>query len=170
MSEFLRLSRSTHFPTHKPLQVPFLLVFGLTFFFANWGPNTTTFVISAELFPTRSRATAHGFAAAAGKLGAIVGTSMIPTVLHAFDSDGNSQRGVAVAMYLCAAVAGLGALLSWGVMKETSNIALDSTYAVQPAGAASHGGHSTPAAEDDGYTGIDPHRVMAGHPSIASDL
>jgi PHS family inorganic phosphate transporter-like MFS transporter len=45
----------------------------LTFFFSNFGPNTTTFVLPAELFPTAWKATAHGFAAACGKAGAIVG-------------------------------------------------------------------------------------------------
>jgi len=41
-------------------------------FFQNFGPNVTTFIIPAEVFPTRYRATAHGFSAACGKLGAIV--------------------------------------------------------------------------------------------------
>jgi MFS transporter, PHS family, inorganic phosphate transporter len=36
------------------------------------GPNTLTFIIPAELFPTRYRATCHGIAAAFGKLGSIV--------------------------------------------------------------------------------------------------
>lgn len=37
------------------------------------GPNTTTFVLPAELFPTAWKSTAHGFCAASGKAGAIVG-------------------------------------------------------------------------------------------------
>ncbi|KAI1809467.1 phosphate permease [Poronia punctata] len=41
-------------------------------FFFNFGPNTTTFVIPGEYFPTRYRSTAHGFSAAIGKVGAIV--------------------------------------------------------------------------------------------------
>ena len=41
-------------------------------FFQNFGPNVTTFVIPGEVFPTRYRATGHGFSAACGKLGAIV--------------------------------------------------------------------------------------------------
>jgi PHS family inorganic phosphate transporter-like MFS transporter len=39
-------------------------------FFQNFGPNTTTFIIPGEIFPTRYRATCHGIAAASGKLGA----------------------------------------------------------------------------------------------------
>ncbi|XP_061348107.1 low affinity inorganic phosphate transporter 4-like [Gastrolobium bilobum] len=51
----------------------FVLLYGLTFFFANFGPNSTTFVLPAELFPTRLRSTCHAFSAAAGKAGAMVG-------------------------------------------------------------------------------------------------
>jgi MFS transporter, PHS family, inorganic phosphate transporter len=40
--------------------------------FFNFGPNSTTFIISAECFPTRYRSTCHGLSAAAGKLGAVV--------------------------------------------------------------------------------------------------
>jgi MFS transporter, PHS family, inorganic phosphate transporter len=36
------------------------------------GPNATTFITPAEVYPTRIRATAHGLSAAAGKIGAIV--------------------------------------------------------------------------------------------------
>lgn len=37
------------------------------------GPNSTTFVVPAEIFPARLRSTCHGISAAAGKLGAMVG-------------------------------------------------------------------------------------------------
>ncbi|XP_024386560.1 probable inorganic phosphate transporter 1-3 [Physcomitrium patens] len=53
--------------------VAFLVLYALTFFFANFGPNATTFIIPAELFPARLRSTCHGISAAAGKAGAIVG-------------------------------------------------------------------------------------------------
>jgi hypothetical protein len=36
------------------------------------GPNSTTYIIPAELFPTRYRCTCHGIAAASGKLGSIL--------------------------------------------------------------------------------------------------
>ncbi|KKK12945.1 hypothetical protein P175DRAFT_0527613 [Aspergillus ochraceoroseus IBT 24754] len=38
----------------------------------NFGPNATTYIIPAEIFPTRYRATCHGISAAAGKLGSIL--------------------------------------------------------------------------------------------------
>ncbi|KAJ7610612.1 phosphate transporter [Mycena polygramma] len=50
----------------------FVFLYCLTNFFQNFGPNTTTFIIPGEVFPTRYRSTAHGISAASGKLGAIV--------------------------------------------------------------------------------------------------
>ncbi|KIW71796.1 hypothetical protein, variant [Phialophora macrospora] len=47
-----------------------LYVFGQLLF--NLGPNSTTYIIPAELFPTRYRCTCHGIAAASGKLGSIL--------------------------------------------------------------------------------------------------
>ncbi|KAJ6537678.1 major facilitator superfamily domain-containing protein [Mycena capillaripes] len=41
-------------------------------FFFNFGANATTFVIPAEVFPTRVRGFAHGTSAACGKCGAII--------------------------------------------------------------------------------------------------
>ncbi|EAW25205.1 phosphate transporter [Aspergillus fischeri NRRL 181] len=38
----------------------------------NFGPNATTYIIPAEVFPTRYRATCHGISAGAGKLGSIL--------------------------------------------------------------------------------------------------
>lgn len=50
----------------------FVFLYCLANFFQNFGPNTTTFVVPGEAFPTRYRSTAHGISAATGKLGAIV--------------------------------------------------------------------------------------------------
>ncbi|KAI9731124.1 MAG: Inorganic phosphate transporter pho84 [Claussenomyces sp. TS43310] len=49
-----------------------LALYVLAQFFFNFGPNSTTFIIPGECFPTRYRASAHGLSAASGKLGAIV--------------------------------------------------------------------------------------------------
>ncbi|RCV21455.1 hypothetical protein SETIT_4G140700v2 [Setaria italica] len=51
----------------------YIVLYALTFFSANLGPNTTTFILPAELFPARFRSTCHGISGAAGKLGALVG-------------------------------------------------------------------------------------------------
>ncbi|GLU08666.1 hypothetical protein SLE2022_255660 [Rubroshorea leprosula] len=62
-----------HYWTQKSHRIGFLVMYSLTFFFANFGPNATTFVVPAEIFPARLRSTCHGISAAAGKAGAIVG-------------------------------------------------------------------------------------------------
>ncbi len=50
----------------------FIVLYVLSLFFFQFGPNSTTFVIPGEVFPTRFRSTGHGICAATGKLGAIV--------------------------------------------------------------------------------------------------
>lgn len=68
-------------------------------FFQNFGPNTTTFIVPGEIFPTRYRSTAHGISAASGKFGAVisqivfaittgkgVGTVYVPRFLYVFAS------------------------------------------------------------------------------------
>ncbi|KAL3506124.1 hypothetical protein ACH5RR_031506 [Cinchona calisaya] len=62
-----------HHWTEKDYRIGFVIMYSLTFFFANFGPNATTFVVPAEIFPARLRSTCHGISAAAGKAGAIVG-------------------------------------------------------------------------------------------------
>ncbi|KAL5714218.1 putative inorganic phosphate transporter 1-7 [Ranunculus cassubicifolius] len=54
-------------------QIGFIVMYAMTFFFANFGPNATTFIVPAEIFPARFRSTCHGISAASGKLGAIIG-------------------------------------------------------------------------------------------------
>ncbi|KAI0366262.1 inorganic phosphate transporter [Pilatotrama ljubarskyi] len=50
----------------------FVVLYCFANFFQNFGPNTTTFIVPGEVFPTRYRATAHGISAASGKFGAVV--------------------------------------------------------------------------------------------------
>lgn len=61
--------------TYEPLshtlsgQHAMFFLYCLANFFQNCGPNTTTFVIPGEVFPTRYRSTAHGISAANGVIG-----------------------------------------------------------------------------------------------------
>jgi MFS transporter, PHS family, inorganic phosphate transporter len=78
---------------------PAVLVFlyGLTFFFANYGPNTTTFILPSLIFEQEHRATWNGVSAAAGKLGALTGATFFEPAADAL-GDGS-------VMIICAAVA-----------------------------------------------------------------
>lgn len=50
----------------------FQTIYFLASFFQQFGPNCTTFLLAAEVFPISVRATAHGLSAASGKLGALL--------------------------------------------------------------------------------------------------
>lgn len=55
-------------------------------FFNQFGPNCTTFLVAAEVFPASIRSTAHGFSAATGKLGALA-----PTILYNYIIDNQTK-------------------------------------------------------------------------------
>jgi hypothetical protein len=52
----------------------FQAMYFLSSFFNQFGPNSITFLVAAEVYPTPIRASAHGFSAAVGKLGALFAT------------------------------------------------------------------------------------------------
>ncbi len=55
----------------------FQAIYFLSSFFNQFGPNSTTFLLAAEVFPASIRATSHGVSAAVGKLGALA-----PAILY----------------------------------------------------------------------------------------
>ncbi|MGC8609092.1 MAG: MFS transporter [Thermoplasmata archaeon] len=52
----------------------FLIVYGLSYFFIEFGPNVTTFIYPPEVFPVTSRGLGTGLSAGGGKTGAFIGT------------------------------------------------------------------------------------------------
>ncbi|KAF2736396.1 inorganic phosphate transporter 1-6 /Pi cotransporter [Polyplosphaeria fusca] len=54
-----------------------LAIYVLIQLFFNWGPNTTTFIVPGECFPTRYRSTSHGISAGSGKIGSIIAQAAI---------------------------------------------------------------------------------------------
>lgn len=70
----LGLAIPYHHWTTSGNHIGFVVMYAFTFFFANFGPNSTTFIVPAEIFPARLRSTCHGISAASGKLGAIIGS------------------------------------------------------------------------------------------------
>jgi PHS family inorganic phosphate transporter-like MFS transporter len=60
------------FAYHKLSGGALLGLYVVAQFFFNFGPNSTTFIVPGECFPTRYRSTSHGFSAASGKVGAII--------------------------------------------------------------------------------------------------
>lgn len=104
--------------THKDNRIGFVLMYSLTFFFANFGPNATTFVVPAEIFPARFRSTCHGISAASGKAGAIVGAFgflYLAQSKNKAEADAGYPAGIGVknALLLLAGVNLLGLLFTF---------------------------------------------------------
>ena len=57
---------------HHLNEASMLALYVVAQFTFNWGPNTTTFIVPGECFPTRYRSTGHGISAASGKIGAVI--------------------------------------------------------------------------------------------------
>ncbi|CAL5095693.1 unnamed protein product [Urochloa decumbens] len=99
----------------------FVVMYGITFFFANFGPNATTFIVPAEIFPARLRSTCHGISAAAGKAGAIVGSFGFLYLAQSRDVHG---IGVRDALFLLAGCNLLGLLFTF-LVPETNGKSLE---------------------------------------------
>ena len=84
--------------------VPFLLVYGISYFFTEFGPNMTTFVMPSEVFPVTMRATGHGISAGVGKLGAFIGVFLFPVL--------STSLGLRGTLLLTAGVSVCGLLLT----------------------------------------------------------
>ena len=98
----------------------FVLVFlGFTVFnlLMNLGPNSTTFLLSGEVFPTQIRASGAGFAAAIAKAGAVLGTVALPLWQRSL---GTFSLLIALA-FVCLAAAGF----TYGCRVETTGRSLD---------------------------------------------
>lgn len=100
------------------LLIPFLTIFALGYFFTEFGPNTTTFVYPAEIFPVQVRSSAHGVAAGLGKIGAFIGAFLFPYLL-------NSQWHLPGAMAFAAVVSILGLVLTVLTLPEPNGRSLE---------------------------------------------
>ncbi|RMZ73914.1 phosphate transporter [Pyrenophora seminiperda CCB06] len=66
-----------------------IVLYALSHIAFNLGPNVTTFIIPAEIFPTRYRCTCHGIAAASGKLASWVVQIFLA---YAFQTDNSNPE------------------------------------------------------------------------------
>ncbi|WP_013334487.1 MFS transporter [Gloeothece verrucosa] len=83
----------------------------------NAGPNSTTFLLSGEIFPTSIRASGAGFAAAFAKAGAVLGTFALP-ILQQF-------LGTPTLLLLLALFCVLAALITYIYRIETTGKSLE---------------------------------------------
>jgi MFS family permease len=105
-----------------PATDPFNLVLVFIGFFIfnlmmNAGPNSTTFLLSGEVFPTSIRASGAGFAAAIAKAGAVLGTFALPIL--------QTSLGTSLLLLLLSVICLLAAAITYGLRIETMGRSLE---------------------------------------------
>ena len=61
-----------------------MLVYGSTFFFSNYGPNSSTIMLPSLTFSRTCRSTLNGLCAASGKVGALIGATIFVMAAYRF--------------------------------------------------------------------------------------
>jgi putative MFS transporter len=109
-------SLSAHFTDGTQL----LLIFAgfmLFNFMTNLGPNSQTYLLAGEVFPTAVRGAGAGFAAAFAKIGAVATAFLFPILLTAI--------GTEALLYGLIVASILGAVVTWLFRIETTGVSLD---------------------------------------------
>ncbi|WIA41970.1 hypothetical protein OEZ86_009273 [Tetradesmus obliquus] len=91
----------------------FQFLYFFSSFWNQFGPNCTTWLVAAEVFPTDVRGTFQGISAAMGKVGAIIADIVFGYV---------STR---TTFYMSAAFGLAGALVTWLFLPDTTGLSLD---------------------------------------------
>ncbi|MFD7504337.1 MFS transporter [Streptomyces sp. NPDC059850] len=115
----------------------FAMVFFMLFAVINGAGNILVFIYPNELFPTRLRASAVGLATAVSRVGAVVGTYLVPVALDGI--------GTGPTMLIGAGVTALGFVISLFWAEETRNRSLADV-------AQAPGGGPAPAADSEAVT------------------
>ena len=97
---------------------PFLILYGVSYLFTEYGPNTTTFIYPAEVFPVEVRTTGHGISAGLGKMGAFAGAYLFPDMLA-------SSWGIRGAEIVAGIVSVAGILLTVWLLPEPKGKSLE---------------------------------------------
>ena len=104
-------------PNLEKQAIPFLVIYGFSFLFTEFGPNATTFVYPSEIFPVKVRTTGHGIAAAMGKLGGFIGVFVFPFLM--------SWKGLLSAESAAAIASMLGLIVTFLTLPETKGKSLE---------------------------------------------
>ncbi|NMP24650.1 MFS transporter [Sulfobacillus harzensis] len=94
----------------------FLLVYGVSYLFIEFGPNSTTFVFPSEVFPVTVRGLGFGISASAGKFGAAIAAFLFPVLLVRLQLSGT--------MGLLAGISALGVVLTLLALRESKGLTL----------------------------------------------
>src|ERR1700723_2562240 len=104
-------------PDVEKMVYPFLIIYGFSYFFTEFGPNATTFVYPSEIFPVRVRTTGHGIAAAMGKIGGFLGVFTFPFFMN--------WHGLLAAEGAAAIVSIFGVIVTIFLLPETKGKSLE---------------------------------------------
>jgi PHS family inorganic phosphate transporter-like MFS transporter len=104
-------------PHVEKLTIGFLLIYGFSYFFSEFGPNATTFVYPSEIFPVKVRTTGHGISASMGKIGGFIGVFTFPFFMH--------WHGLTAAEGAAAIVSLLGLIVTVFLLPETKGKSLE---------------------------------------------
>ncbi len=96
----------------------FLIIYGLSYFFIEFGPNVTTFIYPPEVFPTKLRGFGSGASAAGGKTGAFIGTFLNVIIL-------SSSIGESGLFLILALLSAMGIILTVFLLPEPRRKDLD---------------------------------------------
>ena len=89
----------------------------MSYFFAEFGANTTTFLFAAEVFPVNLRTTGHGYSAGIAKIGAFIGAFLFPVIMK--------NLGLSNTLVLTAGFSVVGILLTAAILKEPAGKSLE---------------------------------------------
>ncbi len=98
--------------------VQFLAIYGISYFFIEFGPNVTTFIYPPEVFPTKVRGFGAGASAAGGKTGAFIGTFLNVIIVA-------SSIGESGLFLILASLSVIGLIFTLVLLPEPKRLDLD---------------------------------------------
>lgn len=116
-----------------------LALYVLCQLFFNFGPNTTTFIVPGECFPTRYRSTSHGISAASGKIGAIIAQVLIGPLRTRGATPGNDSPWLNHVMQIFAGFMAAGLMTSFLIPETKRKTLEDICYELYGEGEQSQG-------------------------------
>ncbi|KAG6036211.1 hypothetical protein E4U19_003596 [Claviceps sp. Clav32 group G5] len=122
LAVFLLITGGVYYTVRRTAAAPATVVFvAIHHFVFNFGANTLTFIIPAEIFPTCYRCTCHGISAAAGKLGSILAVLVVYGINSTYKSD--TRQGLIFLLF--GSVAAFGAVFSWLYLPDSQRVIED---------------------------------------------
>ncbi|RMJ12549.1 hypothetical protein BHE90_009864 [Fusarium euwallaceae] len=116
LAGFFVVTGCVYYGVHQKDGAPATVVFvAICHFMFNFGANTLTFMIPAEIFPTCYRCMCHGISAAAGKLGSLVAVLVVYGINQSYDAD--TRQGLIFLLF--GSVAAVGAIFSWAYLPNS---------------------------------------------------